>query len=133
MCCFFLLAWLDALTHEWHRYVWLAGVVLMLVVTGVAVIGAANPWAAIAAGLLSGAVAAVTVYGALRLDLRTVPAYVVTGAVLGFVESGARNATPASYVQAAVASTVAIAVAIVVTRYLSARMQVAANDGSASG
>jgi hypothetical protein len=89
------------------------------------VIGAANPFVAIAAGLLSGAVAAVTAYGALRLDLRTVPAYVVTGAVLGFIESGVRNATSASYVQAAVASVVAIVVGMIATRYLTAGMQAA--------
>ncbi len=129
----FLLTWLDALTHEWHRHVWLAGVVLMVVLTGVAVIGAANPFVAIAAGLLSGAVAAVTVYGALRLDLRTVPAYVVTGAVLGFVESGVRNATTASYVEAAVASAIAIAVGMIATRYLTAGTRAARSSTSPPG
>lgn len=120
----FILAWLNLLTQGWRRHLWLAGVVLVLVLTGIAVIDAANPVAAIAGGLIAGAAAALIVYGLLRFDLRTVPAYVASELVLGFAESGARNATSESYVYAAVAITVTIAVAAGATHYLTVRARV---------
>ena len=121
----FLLAWLERLTYGWQRHLWLAAFVLILVLTGISVIDAANPLAAIAGGLVGGFAAAVIVYGLLRFDLRTVPAYITTGLVLGFIETAARNATNDSYVYAVVASATAIAVAAGVTHYLTVRARVA--------
>lgn len=123
----FILAWLERLTYGWRRHLWLAAFVLILVLTGIGVIDAANPLAAIAGGVMGGFAAAVIVYGLLRFDLRTVPAYIATGLVLGFIEAAARNATPDSYIYAAAASAVAVAVATGVTRYLT-RVARAAHD-----
>ena len=114
----FVLAWLEHLTRGWRRHLWLACIVLVLALTTVAVVGAANPLAAMIGGLIGGAAAVIVVYGVLRFDLRSVPAYIGTGIVLGMAESAARNATTMSYVYGAVAIAVAVGVTIAVTRYL---------------
>ncbi len=124
----FVLAWLEHLTGGWRRHLWVAGSVLVVVLTTVAVVGAANPLAAMIGGLVAGAAAIVIVYGVLRFDLRSVPAYITTGLALGIVESAARNGTAASAVHAVIAIGVAVAVAAGVTRYLHRPPDVAAQS-----
>ncbi len=114
----FVLAWLEHLTRGWRRHLWLACIVLVLALTTVAVVGAANPLGAMIGGLIGGAAAVVVVYGVLRFDLRSVPAYIGTGAVLGMAETAARNGTAMSTVYGAIAIVVAIAVTAAVTRYM---------------
>jgi len=114
----FVLAWLERVTHGWHKHLWLAAIMLVLTLTAIALAGSARPLAALISGAITGAAAVVIVYGVLRFDLRTVPAYIATGVVLGLVESGAHNATRVSYLYAAVAIVAAILMTIAVVRYL---------------
>ncbi|MEP7208382.1 MAG: CPBP family intramembrane glutamic endopeptidase [Casimicrobiaceae bacterium] len=117
----FVLAWLTHLTGGWRRHLWLAAGVLVVALMTVAVVGAGNPLAAMIGGLVAGVAAIVIVYGVLRFDLRSVPAYITTGMVLAIFESAVRNAIMSSYVQAAVAIVVALVVTVAITRYLQRR------------
>lgn len=114
----FVLAALDRVTHRWSRYRWLAGGGVTLALMAIAAVAAQDPLTGIFAGAVAGGTAALLVYGLLRFDPLTLPAYMVTGPVLGFIESAGRDATSASWVNAAVASVAAIVMAALATRYV---------------
>ncbi len=126
----FILAWLERVTRHWQRHLWLAAGVLLLVLTAIALVGTARFIAALLSGAITGAGAVVIVYGVLRFDLRTVPAYIATGLIAGIVESAAHNATPMSYAEGAVAVIAIVAITIAVMRYLD-RQPAAAAPSSA--
>ncbi|MDQ6621372.1 MAG: hypothetical protein M3Z31_17055, partial [Pseudomonadota bacterium] len=114
----FVLAALDRVTQGWQKHLWLAGGVLVLSLTATALVGSARPVAALISGAITGAAAVVIVYGVLRFDLRSVPAYIVTGMLLALAESAAHNGSARDIVHGALAAATAIGIAVLVTRYI---------------
>ena len=114
----FALICLAAGTADYTRRRWLAVAVLVLMFVGGALVGGLEPLTAFAAGVTEGALTSIIVFSLLRFDFRTVPAYVAAGAVLRAVAHAAQQPTAATWVQAAILSSVAIAMAWAAIRYL---------------
>ncbi len=118
----FVLHLLDRVTAAWTRRSWLAMAVAAALIAGLIAAkagGVGGVGGAIAGGIVAGLFAAAIIYWVLRFDFRTVPGYLVTVGVLDAAENAALTGTADGWVAFAVATTVGIAVAIVVTRYVS--------------
>ena len=70
---FFVLHLLDRVTAAWTRRAWLAGTVVVALITGLVAVKAGAAGAALAEGVTAGLVATAVVYYVLRFDARTVP------------------------------------------------------------
>ena len=115
----FLLHMLDRVTAAWTRRSWLAVAVVVALITGIIAAKAGDAGAALAEGIVAGLLAAAVIYFVLRFDARTVPAYLVTAALVDAVESAALAGTAAGWMAFAIAATVSVAVGIAATRYIS--------------
>jgi hypothetical protein len=114
----FLLHWLAQLTGGWTRRAWLVAGLLIVIAVAASLGGAQDPRIALVEGLATGGVAVAVVYGLLRFDYALVPAYMATGAALGFVENALRKDDPHALVYAAIAIVVSALVAWALTRYV---------------
>jgi hypothetical protein len=114
----FVLSFLERLTAGWQRRGVPATLLLVAAVAATSFIAAQDPVAAAVDGIVTGLVTVAIVYGLLRFDAASVPAFLATGAVLQIAENALRKGTPAAMAYAALAAGVAIAVAWAVTRYL---------------
>jgi len=112
----FLLAVLDRATRGWtrHRLVAALGIV-MFGVAAATVAGQPGPLA-IFEGVVEGGAAFAFAWLVLRYDLRSVPAFVATGQVLGAAKAAALVGTTAGWIGFAATLAVAVAVAWLVTR-----------------
>ena len=114
----FLLYWLERLTAGWQRRAWLASALLVVIAVATSLAGANDARTAAAEGIATGAAGIAAVYGLLRFDYALLPAYMATGAALGFVENALRKGDRVALGYAAVAIAVAALVAWGLTRYL---------------
>ncbi|MFO1399122.1 MAG: CPBP family intramembrane glutamic endopeptidase [Burkholderiales bacterium] len=116
----FLLSVLDRATHGWTRHRLVAAlVVVMFGVASATVAGQPGPLA-ILEGVVEGVAAFAFVWLVLRFDLRSVPAFVATGQVLGAAKAAALLGTASGWIAFAVTSVAVTAVAWLVTRYVAA-------------
>ena len=76
----FVLHMLDRVTAAWTRRSWLAGTVVVALITGLVAVKAGDAGAALAEGVAAGIVATGVVYYLLRFDARALPGYLVTAA-----------------------------------------------------
>ncbi len=126
----FLLYWTGRLTAGWQRRSWLVFVITIALFASLGLAGARDPGAAGPAGALAGAVVIGAVYGLLRFDALTVPAFVATGSALDLTASVLRKGDMAAQGNLAVALIVVALIAWGVTRYLAwARAGTAAPPG----
>ncbi len=122
----FLLHWTSRLTAGWQRRGWLVAVIAIALFATLGLSGARDAAVAGAAGALTGAAMIAAVYGLLRFDALTVPAFVATGAALDLVATVARKGYAAAFVDAAVAIAVVALCAWGATRFLAQRRAAAA-------
>jgi hypothetical protein len=114
----FVLHWLGRVTGAFTRRRWLTLVVLVLAFCAGAYIGGDDPVVAIAAGTTEGVLAAIVVYGLLRFDYRTVPAFLAADLVLQALATAAQKSTPAAWADCAALAATALVGAWLVIRYL---------------
>jgi hypothetical protein len=114
----FMLHWLTRVTATFTRWRWIATAVIVVALTGVAMVMGRGASSATAAGLVTGLVVAVSVYALLRFDYRAVPAFVAGGMLLHAAQNAAQKGTSDAWTHAALAATGAIAAAWAVTRYI---------------
>jgi hypothetical protein len=114
----FLVYWTGRLTAGWQRRGWLVLGITVALFASLGLASPQDPATAGFAGALSGAVVIGVVYGLLRFDALTVPAFVATGAALDLTASVLRKGNPAAFVDLAVALAVVALIAWGVTRYL---------------
>jgi hypothetical protein len=126
----YLIHWFAQLTGNWQRGFWIIACIAIAIFATVDAGGVRDALIAAAAGALSGAALIAVVYALLRFDPLTVPSFVATGAVLEFAEGAARKGDAGTFVNAAIAGVVAVAVAWAATRYLERARESAARPGS---
>ncbi len=114
----FVLHMLDRVTAAWTRRSWLAGTVVVALITGLVAVKAGDAGAALAEGVAAGIVATGVVYYLLRFDARALPGYLVTTALIDGAENAAVAGTRAGWMEFALLAAVSIAVGVAVTRYL---------------
>jgi hypothetical protein len=114
----FMLHWLTRVTATFTRSRWIATAVIVVALTGVAMVVGRGASSATAAGLVTGLVVAVSVYALLRFDYRAVPAFVAGGMLLHAAQNAAQKGSSDAWTHAALAATGAIAAAWAVTRYI---------------
>ena len=114
----FLLSVLDRATSGWTRRMPLAACVLMLFGIAAAIISGQSTWHALLEGVIEGATTFVFAWLVLRYDLRTVPAFVATGLVLGGGKSAALSNSATSWTLFVVSTLVLVALAFAATRYV---------------
>jgi hypothetical protein len=114
----FLLAVVDRATSGWTRRLPLAAAALVLFAVALALAGGGT----IAPALLRGALEGLASFGfawlLLRYDLRSVPAFVAAGLVLGRVKAAGLAATSAAWLGCALTCVVIVALAVLATREL---------------
>jgi hypothetical protein len=115
----FLLHILDRVTAAWTRRSWFALALVAALITGIIAVKAGEAGSALAEGIGGGLFAAAVIYFVLRFDARTVPAYLVTAALIDAAENAALQATRAGWMAFAIAAAVSVAVGIAATRYIS--------------
>jgi hypothetical protein len=113
----FLLLILERISASWQRRRWLVALVLIAVVAATG-LTASDHVAAMVRAVAAGIALAAVLFGVLRYDVATVPAYVATSGTLSFIEQAARGAWPGAPVHALLVAIAAAAVAWVATRYL---------------
>ena len=114
----FVLHILDRVTAAWTRRSWLAGALVVALITGLIAIKAGAVGAALSEGIAAGLVATAVVFYVLRFDARTVPGYLVTAALTDAAETAAITGTRNGWVEFALLATVSIALGVAATRYL---------------
>ena len=114
----FVLHILDRVTAAWTRRSWLAGVLVVALITGLIATKAGAVGAALAEGIAAGLVATAVVFYVLRFDARTVPGYLVTAALIDAAETAAITGTRNGWVEFALLAAVSIALGFAATRYL---------------
>jgi hypothetical protein len=126
----FLLLVLERISASWQRRRWLVALVLVLVLAATGVT-ASDPVAAMLRGIASGVVLAAVLFGLLRYEAASVPAFVATGGSLAFIEEAARGAWPAAPVHATIVVVATAAIAWIATRYIVAARTAASTANSA--
>ena len=129
----FLLYWTGRLTAGWQRRGWVVFVITIALFASLGLAGARDPSAAGPAGALAGAVVIGAVYGLLRFDALTVPAFVATGSALDLAASVLRKGDTAALGDLVVALIVVALIAWGVTRYLAWARVTAAAASTRSG
>jgi hypothetical protein len=114
----FVLHVLDRVTAAWTRRSWLAGIVVVALITGLVAVRAGDAGAALAEGVAAGIIATGVVYYLLRFDARALPGYLVTAGLIDAAESAAVAGTRAGWMEFALLAAVSIAVGVVATRYV---------------
>jgi hypothetical protein len=114
----YALHWLGRITADYARRRWLAVAVVALALASGALSHGQDAATAAAVGLVEGGLIFLCVHALLRFDVRAVPAFVATAAVLGAIETAALLATPAAFALAALAIAAMVAAACAATRYL---------------
>jgi hypothetical protein len=128
-----VLCFLERLTAGWQRRGALATLLLVAAVAASSFVAAQDPVAAAVDGIVTGIATAAIVYGLMRFDATSVPAYLATGGVLQIAENALRKGTPAAFMHATLAAVVAIVVTSAVVRYLGRARAARVAAGSASG
>ncbi len=129
----FVLCFLERLTVGWQRRGVLATLLLVAAVAASSFVAAQDPVAAAVDGTVTGIATAAIVYGLMRFDATSVPAYLATGGVLQIAENALRKGTPAAFMHATLAAVVAIGVTSAVVRYLGHARAAHVATGSPSG
>jgi hypothetical protein len=114
----FVLHILDRVTAAWTRRSWLAGMVVVALITGLVAVKAGDAGAALAEGVAAGIVATGVVYYLLRFDARALPGYLVIAGLIDAAESAAVTGTRAGWMEFALLAVVSVAIGIAATRYL---------------
>ncbi len=114
----FVLHILDRVTAAWTRRSWLAGMVVVALITGLVAVKAGDAGAALAEGVAAGIVATGVVYYLLRFDARALPGYLVTAGLIDAAESAAVAGTRAGWLEFALLAAVSVAIGVAATRYL---------------
>jgi hypothetical protein len=130
----FLIHWFGQLTAAWQRRGWLTAFIVIAIFATLGLGGSRDAVVAGAIGALAGAALVAAVYGTLRFDALSVPAFVATGAVLDITEGALRAGYPSVIFNSATSIGVTVAVAWAVTRYLRrARVAAAATIDAPTG
>jgi hypothetical protein len=92
-----------------------------LIAAVIAIVAAAHAGegsAAVAEGLASGLMAAGAVYCVLRFDARTIPGFIVAGAIMRAAEDAALKQTAFGWTAVVIGAVITIAIGTVATRYI---------------
>jgi hypothetical protein len=122
----FLLHWFGQLTAAWRRRGWLTAFIVIAIFATLGLGGSRDAAVAGAIGALAGSALVAVVYGTLRFDSLSVPAFVATGAVLEIAEGALRAGYPRAMFNSAISIGVTVAVAWAATRYLRRAREAAA-------
>jgi hypothetical protein len=115
----FIVYVVSRLTHGFTRHGWLGVAIIVVLECAAALIQAGGQYVgAVIAGVTGGATAVAVLWWLLRYDLRLVPTYVATGAVMAALLRAAQTATPRGWIEFALGAIVTGAMAFVVTRYI---------------
>jgi uncharacterized membrane protein len=114
----FVLFVLQRLTSNWSKRVWLI-VLLLILLYAIPALGARDIPAALASGLAAGIIATAVVLWLFRFDARALPAYVAAMMTLDAAAGAAQKGTASAWIWFAIMVAIYVALAVLVTRWIS--------------